>query len=59
MYEITFQNIFDFSTDKKFVALTAFQYQKALEHVQTKKVVISKEINAIHTELIIKEVKPI
>jgi len=58
-YIITFEDIFDFSTDKRTVDLTDEQYDKAIKQMEDKIIVVDKLINAIHTQLIIKNIEPL
>ena len=58
-YVITFEDIFDFSTDRKTVDLTTEQYHKAIEQMKNREIVVNKRINDTHTQLIIKNIEPL
>lgn len=60
MYEITFEDVFSFATAVKTAQLTDSQYQKAIQQMKNKDVVVDKfnERQGIREQLRIKEITP-
>jgi len=60
MYEITFEDVFSFATAVKAAQLTDSQYQKAIQQMKNKDVVVDKfnEKQGIREQLRIKEITP-
>jgi hypothetical protein len=60
MYEITFEDVFSFATSVRAAQLTDNQYQKAIQQMKNKDVVVDKfnEKQGIREQLRIKEITP-
>jgi DNA repair protein RadC len=60
MYEITFEDVFSFATMVKAAQLTDSQYQKAIQQMKNKDIVVDKfnEKQGIREQLRIKEITP-